>query len=242
MVRVLHCCLILVFPKIALAAKPDDPIVRVGATIFMVLLVALIGLAWKLFKSKRDAKKLESAHKKHMSRQSALISPPSTAHVVSKVVKAPECDSSSTQQSHQMPNSRVEQVSRNELSPEEAALGHWVSYIDFRTSYEKITRTQHYVATHWYIDKNKLNIVQLEIKGLMQVPKMTRTMTFNILDRSEDKRMLRFEMFDEPGKKDYWQGTFRLGADNLTMLHDEVIPRYSKVVTKWNYVDSSRNP
>jgi hypothetical protein len=208
----------------------------------MVLLVALIGLTWRLIRSRHDAKKTESAHKKYMSRQSTLVSSPSTTHDVSKVVRRPERDYPPPQPSHQVPRKPKEPVSRSELALEEAVLGHWVSYIDFRTSYEKMKRTEHYVATHWYIDKNKLKIVQLEIKGSEQVPRVTRTMTFNILDRSESKRMLRFEMYDEPSKKDDWQGTFILGNDNRTMLHDEVIPRFSKETTKWNYVDAARNP
>ena len=54
---------------------------------------------------------------------------------------------------------------------EKAVLGHWVCYIDFRTSYEKLKRSKHYVTTHWYIDENNLKIIQIENKGSEEVPK-----------------------------------------------------------------------
>lgn len=55
-------CLFLSFPSTAFASKTEDLTVRIGATIFMVFLVAVLGLAWRAIRGISNKKKAGSIH------------------------------------------------------------------------------------------------------------------------------------------------------------------------------------
>ena len=121
---------------------------------------------------------------------------------------------------------------------EKAFLGHWVCYIDFRTSYQKLKRSKHYVTTHWYIDENNLKIIRMEIKGTEEVLKETRTFVYKILEIDHKKDMIRIEMFDHPQKVSYSQATLKFSNDRRKMVHETILPKIGLSPYEWIYVDS----
>ena len=57
----------LLIPNVAFAAKPEDPVDRVYATIVMVFLVAVIAAAWRMIRYMLDKRSAKSTHKAQMS-------------------------------------------------------------------------------------------------------------------------------------------------------------------------------
>lgn len=229
----------LLFPDIAFAAKPENLADRVGATIVMVLLAAAIVGVWGMIKYMLDKRNTKIIHTNHVSQLSISEGARSASDGGSTVQTTPErIDTTHASKN----NDPQERVSRSALSLEEAFWGHWVSYIDYKTSLEKLTCSKHYVATHWYIDKEKLSIIQVEIKGVKHIPNANRNFIFNILEKNERENMIRFEMFDGPQKLSYSQGTLKLSQDRYHLLHKTILPEISKLTTEWTYVDSMRKP
>ena len=227
--------LLLLIPNVAFAAKPEDPAIRVGAIIVMVFLVAVIAAAWRMINSMLAKRNAKSTHKAQRSQQPAPDYSRLAPKHGSTVHKPPE--RIETTPVYRKNDSRS-QVSRSSLSLDEAVLGHWVSYIDFRTSYEKLMRSKHYVATHWYFDENNLKIIQMEIKGTEEVPKATNTFVYKILERNHKENMIRIEMFDDPEKLSYSQATFKFSHDRRKMVQETVLPKISLSPSEWFYVDS----
>ena len=221
---------ILLFPSVAFAAKPEDPTVRVGATFFMVLLVAVIAAVWKIIRSKLSGRNTKSNHNGYMRQQSIAARSKSTADSRSIRLTVPE-------RIETPPNDPQQQASRSALSLEKAVLGHWVCYIDFRTSYEKLRRSKHYVTTHWYIDENNLKIIQIENRAAEEVPKEARTFVYKILETNDKKSMIRIEMFDHPQKVSYSQATLKFSHDRRKMVHETILPKTGLSPSEWIYVD-----
>ena len=231
--------LTLLFPGIAFAAKPENLTDRVGATIVMVLLAAAILCVWRMIKYMLDKRNNKIIHAHHVDHSSASEYTGSASYLVSSV----QTTSAGIASTHATKDTDAqERVSRGTLSLEEALWGHWVSYIDYKTSLEKLTRSKHYVATHWYIDKENLSIIQVEIKGAKQIPMAKRNFIFNILEKNEREDMIRFEIFDGPQKLSYSQGTSKLSRDRYRIIHKTILPEISQLTTEWIYVDSMRKP
>ena len=204
----------------------------------MVLLAAAILCVWRMIKYMLDKRNAKVIHAHHVDQLSAFQSTRSATDLDS-IGRRTSARIAST---HANNNDPQEQASRSALSLEQALWGHWISYIDYKTSLEKMTRSKHYVATHWYIDTEKLSIIQVEIKGTKQIPMAKRNYIFNILDKNEREDMIRFEMFDGPQKLSYSQGTFKLSKDRYKIIHKTILPEISQLATEWIYVDPMREP
>lgn len=224
----------LIFPSIALASKPEDPGTRIIATIGMTLLVALIALVIRKIRPKLDDKNESSNHRSHMSNQAVLKSMDSSSNQNSTFHESPKsADSFVTNKSNHLQNKAY----RLTLSLEEALLGHWVSYMDFKNSFEKITRLKHYIATHWYFDKDKIEIIQMEIKGDKSLSRTTRSMFYNVLEKNVNGNGIRIEMFNDSQKSNYSQAILKFSQDRDNMLHETILPRISGQPNNWIYVE-----
>lgn len=228
---------VLLYPNIASAAKPEGLLDRIGATIFMVLLVAFIGLIWVMIRYIADRIKTKSMHSAHTYEKSPTLNSSSSPYNTS--VEKIRYEKAGTTPALKDCNSQNQQ-SRSAISLEYAVLGHWVSYIDFRTPYEKLKRSKHYIATHWYINKDNLSIIQIEFRGHDTIPKAARKFIFNILERNDVEKTVKYEIFDGPQKSSYSQGTFTFSRDCHRMIQKTVLPKISNT-TEWIYVSKDEH-
>ncbi len=233
MITRLHIYIVVLsFPNIAFAAKPESISDRVGATIFMVLLVAFIGLIWVTIKYIANRMSTKSMHEAYPYEKSPTLNSSSSPYDTSAEKKRYEkAGTDLALKDYNLQNP----PSRSALSLEEAVLGHWVSYIDYRTSYEKLKRSKHYIATHWYINKDNLSIIQIETKGHISIQKTARKFIFNILERNDVHNTIKYEMYDGPQKSSYSQGTITFNQDGHRIKQNTVLPNISET-TEWIYV------